>query len=72
MKTLTKPEKSQSVSPHIYGYEYEDEGSSWQWVGTGYAYPYGDVNLYECLDDNWGEYECDLGDTCWGYDTSWC
>ena len=65
MKTLTKPEKSQTISSHIYGYEYEDEGTSWQWVGYGYAYTCGEVDLYECLFDDWGEYECSEGDTYW-------
>ena len=63
MKTLTKPEKFQMMSPHIYGYE--NEGTSWQWVGYGYTSSCGWVDLEECLDDESGEYECDYGDTRW-------
>lgn len=66
MKTLTKPEKFQMLSSHIYGYDDEQgEGTSWQWVGEGYTYTRGWVNLYECLFDDWDEYECDEGDTYW-------
>ena len=71
MKTLTKPEKFQTVSPRIYGYEEEDE-SSWVEVGReritvwveGSSWP-ACVSIYTELECQAGGSDfCTIGETC--------